>query len=105
MICFFYFVEQKLVQTNGGIVNARIQKKYRTITEEFKAIGDICGTFAQIPTYNQLQLHTPGTVKKKEKLMRWMKHLQRSTDKLIDFASINNRKQSVTTPTVTRIRI
>ena len=64
-------------------------KKCQTLTEELKAIGDIHGTFAQIPTCNPLQPLTLGTVTKKEKLMRWMKHLQR-TDKLMDFASINN---------------
>ena len=78
-------------------------QKCKSISEKFKALGDIRGTFAQVPTYNPSQPLTPATVKKKEKLRRWMKHLRR-TGKLMDFASINNRQQSVTSPTATRTR-
>ena len=79
-------------------------QKCQSISKKFKAIGDIRGTFAQVPSYSSLQPLTPGLLKKKDKLGRWMKHLRR-TGKLMDFASINNRRQSTTTPTATRTRI
>ena len=78
-------------------------QKCQSILGKFKAIGDIRGTFAQVLSYSSLQPLTPGLLKKKDKLVRWMNYLRR-TGKLMDFASINNQRQSTTTPTATRTR-
>lgn len=67
--------------------------KCKSLTTGYKEIGDVCGTFVQIPTYAPFKKRTATTIKKKRKIERWMTKLDVKSN-LLDFASKNNRDQS-----------
>lgn len=53
------------------------KEKCKALSTAYKSIGDVRGTFVQIPTYKPLISPTKGLIKKKHKIKRWMKKRKR----------------------------